>query len=168
MSFSADDVRTAFSAVAIGISLASLYFSRRSWLQSNRPIVTAFVKEKEPSTGCTIFNLIIANTGNRPATDIQLATTDKDISRLLDAEASEKEKDSIKLCFSDEAIVPLLRNGEELETYFGHTGLQEKCLRYGTQIVVEVRYCDLEGRKYLSRLPLKIYVRRGFGGHTWG
>lgn len=168
MNFSADDVRTAFSAVAIGISLASLYFSRRSWLQSNRPIVTAFVKEKEPGNIATVYNLIVANTGNRPATNVRLLASEQAIVDIMIPEAPARESEAIKRCFSDEAQIPLLKNGEELETAFGHTSMQNKCLKYGSLLDIEIQYNDLEGRDYVSKLPLKIYVRRGFGGFTWG
>lgn len=169
MVLSDDGIRTLLTAVAIGISLTSLFFSRRSWLQSNRPIVTAFVTEGLVGNIGGVFNLVVANTGNRPATSIRLCAL-QDLSLILDESAPEKRKQDIQECFSEEAIIPLLRNGEELETAFGavtNDPTNGKWLKYGAQIQVQINYSDLEGRTYVSQLPLRIYVRKGFGGSVW-
>lgn len=173
MEISADNLRTAMTAIAVGISVASLYFSRRSWLQSNRPIVTAFVTEHASGNMAAVFNLVISNTGNRPATNVRMYAAPDMISRLLKENAEQRFRESIEMCFSEKARIPVLRNGEELETGFGAFTSYETgngaspWLAYGEEIPVEIRYCDLEGRPYVSRHPLKIYARKGFGGSLW-
>ncbi|MBT9498361.1 MAG: hypothetical protein IV103_14195 [Zoogloea sp.] len=170
---SADDVRTVLTVIAVGISIASLYFSRRSWLQSNRPIVTAFITEHASGNTGAVFNLVVSNTGNRPATNVRIHAASAMISRLLIEGTEQKLRESIEMCFSEEATIPVLRNGEELETGFGaftspKTGNgTSPWLAYGEEIPVEIRYCDLEGRAYISKHPLKVYARKGFGGSVW-
>jgi hypothetical protein len=172
MDFSADDIRTALTAIAVGISIASLYFSRRSWLQTNRPIVTAFITEYKSGNMTGVFNLVLSNSGNRPATNVRIHATPSMISRLLAKGVDPKLRESIEMCFSEEATIPVLRNGEELETGFGAFSSHASnelgpWLAYGEEIPVEIRYRDLEDRKYVSKHPLKIYARKGFGGAVW-
>ncbi len=167
---SGDEILTAISFSAFVVSLASVYFSRRSWFQSNRPLVVAFVAEQHVGDTPSTFNLIVSNTGNRPATNIRLYASPKCLSSLIKPEASSKRKDAINNCFSDSATIPILRNGEELSTGFGEVtskNSDDEWLNYGAQIKIKVKYFDLDGRSYKSVLPLKIYVREGFGGCFW-
>jgi hypothetical protein len=116
------------------------------------------------------FNLIVANSGNRPATQIRLTALPSDIESLLNEKSTENRKQSIKQCFSEAAIIPLLRNGEELETAFGaftDSTANEAWLNYDKTINITVNYADLEGHNYKSHLPLRVYARRGFGGSVW-
>lgn len=165
-----DEIRTAISVAAFVVSLASVYFSRRSWLQSNRPIVTTFIAEHHTGDVANIFKLVVSNTGNRPATNIRLRASAKDLSSLVKPTARLERKDNINQCFSDSATIPILRNGEELSTAFGAftpNGVDDEWLNYGAQIQIKIEYSDLDGRNYKSALPLKIYAREGFGGSTW-
>lgn len=167
---SGDELRTALAAIAIAISLASLYFSRRSWLQSNRPIVTAFVSEYSSGPGITVFNLVVSNSGNRPAVGVQLLATSQDIESIIDEKAQDQRKEAIRRCFSKDAAISLLRNGEELKTAFGGYFEQrpdDVWLKYEREIEIEVRYLDLEGKRYRARMPLKIFAREGFAGSVW-
>lgn len=119
MLMSGDEVRTAISFAAFAVSLASVYFSRRSWFQSNRPIVVAFVAEQHLGNTASTFKLVVSNSGNRPTTNVRLRASPEDISGLLKPETGSKRKDAIVRCFSDSAMIPVLRNGEELSTAFG-------------------------------------------------
>lgn len=170
MFMSGDEVRTAISFAAFAVSLASVYFSRRSWFQSNRPIVVAFVAEQHTGNVASAFKLVVSNTGNRPATNVRLRASSEDISNLVKPAVCSKRKDAIGGCFSDSAMIPVLRNGEELSTAFGAftpNSSDGDWLNYGVQIKIKIEYSDLDGRNYRSTLPLKIYVREGFGGSVW-
>lgn len=70
--------------------------------------------------------------------------------------------------FLAQSELPLLRNGEEPTTSFGAVSgdsNNESWLRYGAEVEISVLYQDLEGRKYQSRLPLKIRQRRFWRRH---
>lgn len=169
MLISSDDIKTIISAIAIGISIASLFISRKSWLQSNRPIVTAFITTSIGNNAC-VFNLIISNTGNRPATNVCLRAKNNDIESLFDNNATEDKKQSTRRCFSKESTIPVLRNGEELETAFGAytpTHDNQPWLNYDIKIIATIEYSDLEGRCYKSTMPLRLFARNGFAGSTW-
>lgn len=164
------DFLKAVPFMAIAISLASLYFSRRSWLQSNRPIVTAFVSDHASGNVSTTLNLIVSNTGNRPATNVRLIAAENDILRLIKPTAQPIRKKMIQDCFQEGAIIPVLRNGEELSTCFGvitKSDNDESWMEHGALIEIRVEYGDLDGRNYKSEMPLKIYAREGFAGSVW-
>ncbi len=78
-----EELRTALTAVAVAVSLGSLYFTRRFWLQSNRPIITAAVVEYASGNMGAVFNLIVSNTGNRPATNVRLKAKSREIDKLI-------------------------------------------------------------------------------------
>ena len=168
---SIEELRTIISVAALIASAISLYFTRRFWLQSNRPIITAFVDEHSSGNVSTTFNLVVSNTGNRPAVNIRLYASNTDLESLLDKEATKSHVDEVINCFSKESTITILRNGEELTTAFGaFSGDQSvgKWLNYGAQISIIVTYEDLDRRSYKAHMPLKIYARHGFAGAIWG
>ncbi len=165
-----EEIRTSLVAFAVAVSLASLYLSRRLWLQSNRPIVTAAIVDYASGNMGAVFNLVVSNTGNRPATNVRLNAKSEDIDKLMVVSVEEGKRQSIHNCFNDEAMISLLKNGEELTTSFGsisHPGSKDQWLKYGARITIEITYDDLEGRSYRSIVPLKVYAREGFGGGIW-
>lgn len=168
-SITADEIRTLIAMAALVASLISLYFTRRFWLQSNRPIVTAFVDEFSSGNVATAFNFHISNTGNRPAVDVRVEAAEADIQRLIGEGATQERAAEIRGCFTRDATVALLRNGEELTTAFGSFGVEveRRVLNYGASIPIVVRYKDLDGRAYKACMPLKIFARQGFGGSIW-
>ena len=168
---SADDIKTAFIAAAFVVSLISLYLTRLNWRQSNRPLVTAFIAEHHSGNSATVFNLVVSNTGNRPAVRVRLLAPHVAIMRLVEPGTSASRRASLENCFQHDSEIPLLRNGEELVTSFGacgETALNGKWLCYGAEIDIRVTYYDLDGHKFISQQPLKIYTRTGFGGGVWG
>lgn len=170
MNLSSDDMKTLFSVAAIVVSLVSLYFTRVNWVQSNRPVLSAFIGEHSSGNMAATFNLTVANTGNRPAVRVSLHASHAEISTLLEEGANPKRFTEIESIFSPKSEIPLLRNGEELTTSFGafiSNSPEGPWLRYGAETQISITYEDLEGRKYESRQPLKIYARVGFGGGVW-
>lgn len=166
-----DEIRTLLTGVSVVVALLSARFARMSWKESYRPIVTAFVSEHKSGNSGATYNLVISNSGNRPATHIQLRAKNKDIEKLVDEHADEFRKERIFRCFKSESMVSVLRNGEELATSFGAVSkeaINGHWLNYGVEIQIEVLYKDLLGKKYRERMPLKLYVRNGFGGGIWG
>lgn len=162
---------TVLSVAAVLVSAVSAYLAGLAYRQANRPVVTAIVAEHAAGTDATAFDLIVSNTGNRPATHVRLHASRADLLTLLDGEASAKRVEIIERNFLADSLIPVLRNGEHLTTSFGaFTSVRsdtKRWLRYGAQIEVSISYRDLEGRRFESRQPLKIYARDGFGGGIW-
>jgi hypothetical protein len=101
---------------------------------------------------------------------VRLHASQEDIASLLDPQVRENEFEMVEANFLAQGEVLLLKNGEALTTSLGAVSgdsSNEPWLRYGAEIEISVRYQDLEGRKYQSKLPLKVYAREGFGGGMW-
>ena len=161
---------TWISLAALAASVISLYFARRFWLQSNRPIVTAFVDEHSSGNMATAFNLVLSNTGTRPAVNVQLHAEPAMITRLFGDGVTDVMAEEIRSCFSSRSRVALLRNGEELTTAFGPYGREKSSqqINYGAEIPILITYQDLDRRRYKAHMPLKVFARHGFGGAIWG
>jgi hypothetical protein len=155
-----------FSAL---VSLLSVFVARKNWLDSNRPVVTAYIDEDSEGEGITVFNLHLGNSGTRPATFVQLCAHPSDVQKLLDDEAEFKHRKNIERVFTPESRVAILHPGETLVTSFGLASANpaHKWLKYGEEIATKIRYCDVEGNAYVSHISLKIRPREGFGGGVW-
>ena len=170
MPLSPEDLKTVASIAALAISFLSLYFTKVNWLQSNRPIVTAFVTEHSSGNMAATCNLVIANTGNRPAVRVRMHASQAEIASLLEPKVRDLKFNMIESNFLKESEIPLLRNGEELTTSFGaftNSPDEGPWLRHGAEAEISITYQDLDGRKFESRQPLKVYAREGFGGGVW-
>ena len=159
-----EQIRTAISLVAIIVSLASLYFARKSWERTNRPLVTAFIEENGEGPA---FDFKVANTGNRPALNVGFKADQGALDAMLESSAQEEHKRAVYECFALESYIPVLRNGEALATALGFYNEKQPWLNYGATTTIEVTYSDLEGKRYCSKIPLKVFSRNGFGGSVW-
>jgi len=159
-----DWISVVVPVIAVAISMASLYFARRSWERSNRPLVTAFVEENGEGFA---FDLKVSNTGNRPAVNVQFHADEKTLAKLLEPDANAQHKEHFFACFSPQSTIALLRNGETLSTALGTYGKDSPWLNYGAEARIGIKYSDLDGQKYHSTIPLKVYAREGFGGSVW-
>lgn len=159
------------SAAAFVLAVVSLYVTVTLWRRSNRPIVTAFVTEGAGGQAAAIFNLVVANSGNRPATNVRLTATPEEIGQLLKPGASQENVDHVASNFKPNAWIPLLRNGEEISTSFGALTAADAAnpwLNYGASAEITITYGGIETRRiYKTRLRLKVYAREGFGGGVW-
>jgi hypothetical protein len=168
-SIDAESIKLWFSAAALIFSLVSLYFTKVNWVQSNRPIVVAYVTEHHAGNGASTFNLVLLNSGSRPAVRIRLVASHDNIRKLMAPGVPEARFRMIEHNFLSVSEVPLLGNGERLITSFGAftPNSDTSWLNYGAETEIVVAYQDLNGRKFKSALPLKIYARDGFGGGIW-
>ena len=162
-----EEMRTAIAVVALVLSIWSVIFTWRSWRETHRPMVTVFVAEHGMGNVASTFNLVLSNTGNRPAVEVRLHADPQELRKLIDPEAPPERFEWMSHIFDEESMVPILRNGEDLRTSFGAYAHKQKWLNYGEQISVRVSYRDLDGRRYKSQLPLRVYAREGFGGGSW-
>ena len=165
------ELRDFVSFAALLLSGLSLWIAKSQWRQANRPMVTAFVTDRDSGVLAATFDLVIANTGNRPAVNVRLLATREEISKLLKPDATESSLAMILSNFEEAATIPLLRNGEELRTSFGAMtapSQHDPWLEYGASIDIKVSYEDVDRRRrYDSLIPLKVYTRHGFGGGVW-
>jgi len=171
---SPDDWKTIVSSLALGVSLISLWFARRSWLQSNRPIVSAAVETHAGGDESIAYNLVVANTGNRPAVNVRLFSANTQIIEKCMAQWVENFRGPettyahVTRCFSSEGEIPLLLNGKNMTNSFGYTrGNNHTFWHYGASLPITISYSDLEGRKYRTSQVIKIKDSAAFAGGMW-
>jgi hypothetical protein len=136
-----DVTRTFFTGVSLVLSVISLWFSRMSWLQANRPIVSAMVKTNSGGNVATIYDLVIFNTGNRPAIEISLKANDAELDAALVANPHNLVElvEVVRKCFAPSSMIPLLINGGSTSNSFGLTG-RESTWHYGSSFSIEISY----------------------------
>lgn len=136
---------------------------------SLRPIVTARVTTHSAGNVATAFDLLVHNSGNSPAKNIKLRVNEAEVERAFSDSISENWKRSIQRCFSEEATIPVLENGQSKTNSFGAFGSrpQDTTWKIGSIINVQVTYEDLGGNPYSHDIPLKIADDKGFAGAFW-
>jgi hypothetical protein len=169
-----DDWKTIFSAGAIGVSLVSLLFARRSWLQTNRPIVSATVETFSGGNRAITYNLVVSNTGNRPAVNVRLFVNEIELNAAMSFdskncdESGKVDYNNILRCFSEKGEIALLRNGADVSNSFAYTSGNGKSFWiYDARIPIIIKYFDLEGRKYNASQKLIVKDSEGFAGGMW-
>ncbi len=140
-------------------------------MQTNRPIITARIITHVGGNRGTALNIIIENTGNRPAKNIQLVVA-KTILESFFAENEVVEnvwRAHIMRIFSKEGKIPILANGNFTSNSFGFLsdGNEQSTWKDRAKIQIEVVYADLENRTYRHWNPLLIASDDGFAGGAW-
>ncbi|NES04977.1 MAG: hypothetical protein F6K22_20380 [Okeania sp. SIO2F4] len=160
--------------MAIIISLVSFCSTLLLWKKSNRPIIVAYIDVNgEPGNVNIFYDLVVSNIGNRPAVRIRLDSSPEEIKNIFedgintgDGFTREQKIEQIENCFDPKNEIVLLEHREKLSTAFGATG-RIQWLKFGSTIDISITYFDLDGRSFKSKLPLKVYPRKGFSGIIW-
>jgi len=165
------DLSTACSVIAIIVAFWSVYYSRYFWIEDNRPIVTAEIVECASGVGVACFNLVVYNSGSRPAVDIRLEAEKEDVEKILSEGATEHDRTQIHNIFSGNPKIQLLLNGKDTLTAFSsfsnQKGSQADNLKYEGELSVKIKYSGIDGKKYISKVPLRVRGSKGFGGSVW-
>lgn len=146
------------------IALVSLFFAVYSWRQANRPLVSARVTSQDGGNAGIALNLLVENTGNRPARDVRLMAKESDVLAALQQAAIPKDA---QRCFFSGIEIPVLANGRSTSNGFWHLG-QPGSWRAGAKIPVKIKYRDLSGRRFSSKVQLFLADDAGFAQTFWG
>jgi hypothetical protein len=153
------------------VAIYSAYNTTRLWTKGNRPILSAFVETESSGNVAIMYNLLVINTGNRPALNIYLHLNLEDFKKCIDQNMDMENPavQAILRCFSIEEAIPLIIDGDKKYNYFGLTSNkpEENIWVYGSSLPIEINYQDLEGNKYISRLTLVIKDSKTFAGTEW-
>jgi hypothetical protein len=167
-----DTVSLWLSSVAIIIAVLSLLFSVLSWRESNRPIVTARVTTAAGDlagygTGAAL-NLLVENTGNRPARNIKLSVIEKTLRAAFDPAISDVDREDIQACFSTKFVIPVLANNQSTSNAFGFLGHDSNnTWKLHSRFPVTISYEDLDGRCFRHTLHLLVADNAGFASSHW-
>lgn len=163
------EVGSISSYFAIFVSFLALLFTRKSWLESNRPIITAEIVTHGHGNTATAYTLQIHNIGNRPACEVQLNASTTDIKKILSGTGNENLTKEIYKCFSDDAVIAVLNHGKSVSNGFGSTSIEaeDNILIYKSKLPIIITYKDLNSRKYKSSLNLIVKNSIFFAGSGW-
>ncbi|MDH1869224.1 MULTISPECIES: hypothetical protein [Pseudomonadaceae] len=159
-------VTIAISITSVLISLASVTFAMNSWHRTNRPIISARITTAVGGEVNTALNIVVENTGNRPAKSIKL------IAKRSDVLGAMREKSQIvpidaEHCFFEHKIIPVLANGKAASNAFGSIG-EDGEWEAGAKIPLEIEYFSFEGKRYTEEMALLLVDDAGFAQTFWG
>lgn len=157
------DISMIISASALAISLMSFSFAVYSWREAHRPIIIARITTVSGGASGIVLNLLIENTGNRPAQDVELIATEADVRGA--SIQSDLPVDAERCLFSNIRI-PVIANGRRCTNAFWHLG-QDDSWRAGAEIPVTIRYRDLHGRRFSNKYRLVLADDAGFAQTFW-
>lgn len=169
-------VRTGVPLAALVMSGVALWVTNRLWVRANRPIVSAFVQTNSSGNQARAYDIVVVNSGSRPAVDVQLRVKEADLLAALaeGVESSPLHKTllaDVRRCFSSYGDISLLLNNQTKTNSFGYTG---PAGGHGTfwkpdaSFEVTIAYGDLDKRSFNSTLPLHIRDSESFAGGAWG
>ncbi|QHV00264.1 hypothetical protein [Synechocystis sp. CACIAM 05] len=167
-----DTIRNFSSILSPLLSGLALFFTRKFWLMANRPIISVNVETESSGNINTMYNLVVYNSGNRPAINIQLKVKEDDLEQIFCERNDANKKyfdyhiESIKRCFNQKTMIPLILNGKSISNSFGLTG-QNGILIYKSQLPIKITYQDLDGRKYSNNQKLLITTSEVFADGQW-
>ena len=158
----------AISLGALCISVISLYFTRKSWLEAHRPIVTARVLPISQHNFA--LNLVLRNTGNRPAKEVKLSLVDRnDLGNKLIASHKDAKGGYVESCFQNS--IPILENGREISANFGSLSTNQSDRTWKddpSDLEIEIHYEELDGsRSFSHRQRLRLISVDSFGNGVW-
>jgi hypothetical protein len=166
-----ETLRTVFMGISTLVAVFSSFNTTRLWRKGNRPILSAFVETDSTGSMGVLYNLLIINSGNRPAVNVylDLKLSDEDFKKCITQEMNDPKVEAILQCFTTGAMIPLLIDGEKKSNYFGLTSTQPEnnVWKYESFLPIEINYQDLEGKKYVSTLTLVVKYSKAFAGTEW-
>lgn len=110
------------------------------------------------------LNLLIENTGTRPARDIQIIAREADVQAASSQSSIPKDA---QRCFFSGIRIPVLVNGRSTSNAFWHLG-QPDSWRAGAEIPVTLRYRDFSGHRFSNKVRLLLADDAGFAQTFWG
>ena len=156
------------AGLALFVSLMAYNFNRKSWKETYRPIVTARITSVNSGNRGIALNIIVQNSGNRPAKNIRLLVNRNHLESVLLASPGNSMRNSIEDCFSPQTIIPILENERSVSNSFGYlSDRDDSTWRVSSILNVEILYESLEGRLFKNNIPLLLAGDEGFAGCFW-
>lgn len=148
------------------VAIFSIYFTVQLWRRTNRPLVTARISTHSGGNVNIMLDILIENSGARPALGVQLEARESDIrAAMLKPEADVLPTDARRV-FMSKVVVPVLPNGSLLSNAFGCLG-KDGVWRPGARIPINVSYHSLDGSRYVEPGELLLHDDGGFAQTSW-
>lgn len=111
------------STCSVLISLAATVFAMRSWHRTNRPVISARITTAEGGNNGIALNIVVENTGNRPAKAIKLIAERTAVLRAMKEPSSQEVPVDARHCFFEHKIIPVLANGKAASNALEHLAM---------------------------------------------
>lgn len=156
------------SAGSMLVAILSLAFTIRAWRETYRPLVTVRISSHTGGNSGIALNILVENSGARPALDVKLTATEADVKAAMADDCPEQPvpRDAQRVFFSDIRI-PVLANGRTTSNALGWLGSPEPVWRAGASLPVRVLYRGMDGTRYVNRCVLALADDAGFAQTFW-
>jgi hypothetical protein len=151
---------------ALVVSLLSLAFAIRAHNTVHRPLVTARITSHRGGNLAIALNILVENTGNRPAFDVLVRASRDDVMAAMVAANRPVPEDVERVLFGP-ASIPVLANGRTTTNSFAWLGT-ESPWKAGVLLPIVVEYRGLDGRRYCEKSSLLLADDAGFARGSWG
>jgi hypothetical protein len=156
--------------VALIVSLCSLLISLDVWRRSFRPIVSAAVKTHEAGNVAICYDLVILNSGTRPARNIRISEIDSSVATALGQDATQDNRRRWLACFDQ--TIPVLQPNERVSCSFGTTQMNDAGFwKHKAIIHIRLTYDEWVGgliSRYREEQDIQIVSSESFTGFSWG
>ena len=155
------------AAISLLVAISSLTLTWRLWRKTNRPILTAWIASAAGGDEGVALNVVVENSGNRPAKDIRLVATEKRVLAALDRPDETTMPGDARRCFFASKQISVLANGKRLTNAFGYLADRAGAWRNGAVIPLTLVYKGLENERYRAEMNLILVDDGGFAQSSW-
>jgi hypothetical protein len=156
------------SGIALLVSILSVCFAVFSWREAHRPIIIARVTSVASGDLATGLQLLVENTGNRPARDITLTCDKTSLNLVLDPKVRAQPPDDVKQVFASDTVIPVLENGRAITCAFGLFSAQDQSTWVpNSRLQITISYRSLGRRRFKESIYLLLADDRSFTGFQW-
>ena len=153
-------------AAALVVSLLSLAFAVRAHNHSHRPLVTARITTHDGGNMALSLDILVENSGNRPAFDVLIRVDDADLRNAMANPDQPLPTDVVRV-LSGTVAIPVLTNGRSATNSFGWLGGKAPW-KAGSVLPITVSYRGLGGQRYEESMTLLLAGDAGFAQSFWG
>lgn len=155
------------AAASLIVAFSSMTLTWLLWRKTNRPILTAWIASAAGGGEGIALNIVVENSGNRPAKDIILIAKEKQVLTALDHPHDGNVPRDALHCFFSGKQISVLANGKRVTNAFGHLGGQAGAWKSGAPIPLLIKYRGLGNERYRAKMNLILVDDNGFAQSSW-
>ncbi|WP_122356181.1 hypothetical protein [Pseudomonas coronafaciens] len=156
------------AAASLLVAISSLTLNWLLWRKTNRPILTAWIASAAGGNESIALNIVLENSGNRPAKDMRLVAAEKHVLAALNYPDETEIPEDARHCFFSGKQIPVLANGKRMTNAFGYLGGKPGAWKSGAVIPLVIEYRGLENERYRAKMSLILVDDKGFAQSSWG
>lgn len=156
------------TAASLLVAISSLTLTWRLWRKKNRPILTAWIASAAGGDEGIPLNIVLENSGNRPAKNIKLVAIKRDVLAAMGHPNGIEIPGDAQHCFFNDKQISVLANGKRVTNAFGYLGGEPGAWKSGGVIPLVIEYRGLENERYRAKMNLILVDDNGFAQSSWG